>query len=173
MATNVSNNQSEVEVQEKIVQESGGGIDGSDLGAQVERRERVKVVRDQGGERHERVVEDIAAERRARLSKVGQFIWLMAGLLEAVLGLRFMLKLIAANPNAPFARLVYSFTDLFLWPFHNLTPAPAAQGMVLETSTLIAMIVYAIIAWSVVKILYLIFLPSKTRTVSVYQRDKG
>lgn len=173
MVTDVSNNQSEVEIQEKVVQESGAGVEGSDLGAQVERRERVKVVRDQGGERHERLVEDIGAERRVRLGKVAQFTWLLAGLLEAVLGLRFMLKLIAANPNAPFAQLVYGFTDLFLWPFHNLTPAPAAQGMVLETSTLIAMIVYAIIAWSLVKLLYLIFLPSRTRTVSVYQRDKG
>lgn len=171
MATNVSNNQSDVETKERVVHESGA--DSTDMGAQVERREREKVVRDEGGERHERIVEDIAAERRARLSKVGQFVWLLTGLLEAVLGLRFMLKLIAANPNAPFAQLVYGFTDLFLWPFHNLTPAPAAQGMVLETSTLIAMIVYAIIAWSVVKLLYLIFLPSKTRTVSVYQRDKG
>lgn len=173
MATNVSNNQSEVEIQEKVIQDSGSGVEGSEMGSQVERRERVKVVRDHGGERHEHVVEDIGAERRARLGKVAQFVWLMAGLLEALLGLRFVLKLIAANPSAPFAQLIYGFTDLFLWPFHNLTPAPAAQGMVLETSTLIAMIVYAVLAWVVVKLVYLIFMPSKSRTVSVYQHDKG
>lgn len=173
MTTNVSNDRSEVEIQEKIVHDSGSGVEGSEMGGQVERRERVEVVRDAGGEREKRIVEDIGAERRARLRKVAQFVWLLAGLLEAVLGLRFVLKLIAANPNAPFAQLVYGFTNLFLWPFHNLTPAPAAQGMVLETSTLIAMIVYAVLAWVMVKLLYLIFLPSKSRTVSIYQRDQG
>lgn len=173
MTTDVSNNQSEVEIQEKVIQDSGSGVEGSEMGGQVERRERVEVVRDEGGKREKRIVEDIGAERRARLSKVAQFVWLLAGLLEAVLGLRFVLKLIAANPNAPFAQLVYGFTNLFLWPFNNLTPAPSAQGMVLETSTLIAMIVYAVIAWVVVKLLYLIFMPSKSRTVSIYQSDKG
>lgn len=156
-----------VEVQEEIVRESA-----PELGAPVERHERVEVIRDGVDERRERVVEDVGAERRTQLGKAAQFIWLLAGLLEGLIGLRFLLKLIAANPAAPFAQLVYGITDLFLWPFQGLTATPAANGMVLEISSLIAMLVYAVLAWMVVKLLYLIFLPSKSRSVSVYRRDQ-
>lgn len=162
----VSNNRS-VEVQEEVVEESA-----SEMGTPVERHERVEVVRDRAGERRERVVEDVGAERRTQLGKAAQFIWLVAGVVEGLIGLRFMLKLIAANPNAPFAQLIYGFTDLFLWPFQGLTATPAANGMVLEISSLIAMVVYAILAWVFVKLLYLIFLPSRSRSVSVYRRDQ-
>ena len=173
MTTNVSNDEREVEIREKVIKNSGSGVEDTEMDTHVDRRERVEVVRDADGEREKRVVEDVGAEQRANLRKVGQFVWLLTGLLEAALGLRFVLKLIAANPNAPFAQMVYGFTNLFLWPFQNLTPAPAAQGMVLETSTLIAMIVYAVAAWAVVKLLYVIFTPSESRTVTVYQRDEG
>jgi hypothetical protein len=90
---------------------------------------------------------------------------------EALIGLRIILKLIAANPGTPFARFVYDLTDLFLWPFFGLTVTPATEsGIILELSSFIAMIVYAVAAWVFVKILYLIFTPSSTRTVSVYDR---
>ena len=167
MTNNMSDNRS-VEVQEEVVQESA-----SELGTPVERHERVEVVHDRAGERRERVVEDVGAERRTQLAKAAQFIWLLAGVLEGLIGLRFVLKLIAANPNAPFAQLVYGFTDVFLWPFQGLTATPAANGMVLEISSLIAMVVYAILAWILVKLLYLVFLPSKSRSVSVYRRDQA
>lgn len=167
MTINRVPNRRSVEIEEEIVEDSG-----SDLGAPVERHERVEVVRDVDGERRERIVEDVGAERRTQLSKATAFIWLLAGLLEGLIGLRFLLKLIAANPNAPFARLVYGFTDLFLWPFQGLTATPAANGMVLEISSLIAMVVYAVLAWAFVKLLQLVFLPSRSRSVSVYRRDQ-
>jgi hypothetical protein len=155
---------SSTEVSEEIVQSSGPDVD---------RRERVQVVRDAEGVREERVVEDIGAERRSILSKVNQFIWLATGILEALIGMRFLLKLIAANPNSPFAAIIYNITDLFLWPFLNLTVSPAASnGMVLEINALIAMIVYALLAWALTKFIYLIFTPSRSRSVSVYQRDR-
>ena len=167
MTANKISNHRSVEIQEEIVEDSG-----SKLGAPVERHERVEVVRDRDGERRERIVEDVGAERRTQMGKAAQFIWLLAGLLEGLIGLRFVLKLIAANPNAPFARLVYGATDLFLWPFQGLTATPAANGMVLEISSLIAMVVYAVLAWVFVKLLYLVFLPSRSRSVSVYRRDQ-
>lgn len=70
-----------------------------------------------------------------------------------------MLKLIAANPEAGFAQLMYGITDVFLVPFAFLTTNPAAGGSVLEMTTVIAMLVYAFSAWAVVRILYVIFEP--------------
>jgi hypothetical protein len=67
------------------------------------------------------------------------------------------LKLIAANGASPIAGFIYGFTDLFLWPFAGLTATPSAGGMVLELSTLIAMVVYGLIGWAIERIIWVIF----------------
>lgn len=97
------------------------------------------------------------SEGRVTTFKVTQLIWLLVGLLEAVLGLRFIFKLIGVNAANAFASLLYNVTDLFVAPFASLTGAPAAGGMVLEVSTLIAMIVYALIGWVLARIAYVLF----------------
>jgi len=97
------------------------------------------------------------SEGRATTFKVTQLIWLLAGLLEGVLALRFIFKLVGVNAANSFASLLYSVTDFFVAPFASLTGAPAAGGMVLEVSTLIAIAIYALIAWVLVKIVYVLF----------------
>jgi len=89
--------------------------------------------------------------------KATQLIWLLLTLLEAVLALRFVFKLIGVNGANPFATLLYGFTSFFVAPFASLTGAPAAGGMVLEISTIIAMIVYLLIAWALERIVYVLF----------------
>jgi hypothetical protein len=91
------------------------------------------------------------------LLKVTQAIWLLTGILESLIGIRILLKLIAANPQAGFAQFVYSITGAFLVPFFGLTGTPEAGGSVLELSSLIAMLVYALIAWLIVRVLWLAF----------------
>lgn len=96
-------------------------------------------------------------ERRIFTFKATQLIWLFLGILEGLLALRFVLKLIAANPDSPIAVFIYGFTGLFLWPFSGLTVTPSAAGMELEISTMIAMVVYGLLAWAVERIVWVIF----------------
>jgi len=96
-------------------------------------------------------------EQRVATFKVTQLIWLMIGLLEAAIALRVVFKLIAVNAANPFAAFLYSVTDLFVAPFASLIGAPAAGGMVLEVSSIIAMIVYFLIAWALERIVYVLF----------------
>jgi hypothetical protein len=96
-------------------------------------------------------------ERRIFTFKATQLIWLFLGILEVLLALRFALKLIAANPDSPIAVFIYGFTGLFLLPFAGLTATPAVGGMVLEISTMIAMAIYALLAWAVERVVWLIF----------------
>ncbi len=96
-------------------------------------------------------------ERRIFTFKATQVVWLFLGILEALLALRFFLKLIAANPGSPIAAFLYGFTDLFLWPFSGLTTTPAVGSMVMEISTLVAMMVYGLIAWAIERIIWVIF----------------
>jgi len=96
-------------------------------------------------------------EHRAATFKITQLIWLLLGLLEGLLGLRFIFKLIAVNAANPFAVLLYKVTDFFVAPFASLAKPPAAGGMVLEISTLLAMIVYFLIGWALERIVYVLF----------------
>ena len=124
-----------------------------------------------GVERRQEVVQDLSFERDQTLNRLSQFIWLLFGILEGLIILRVFLKLIAANPANPFARLIYGLTDLFLWPFFGLTITPSAEGIVLEIPSLIALIVYALIGWVIVRLVWLLFdRPSRT-SVTTYERE--
>jgi uncharacterized protein YggT (Ycf19 family) len=100
-----------------------------------------------------------SANQKQRLAtfKVTQLIWIVLGILESLIGLRVFLKMIAANPENPFAKLLYGFTDIFVMPFQSLVGAPSAEGMVLEISSLIAMIVYLLIFWGMIRLISVIF----------------
>lgn len=96
-------------------------------------------------------------EQRVATFKATQIIWLLLGLLEAVIALRVVFKLIGVNAANPFAALLYKVTDLLVAPFASLTGAPASGGMVLEISSLIAMLIYFLIAWALERIVYVLF----------------
>jgi hypothetical protein len=108
-------------------------------------------------------------ERRIFTFKATQLVWLLFGILEAMIALRIGLKLIGANPESPIAVLIYGFTSLFLFPFTGLTATPAAGGMVLEISSMIAMLVYALIAWALERIIWVIFYRPRGPVVGVTQ----
>jgi len=106
-------------------------------------------------------------EQKAFTVKLAALVWLLFGILEALIGLRVFLKLIAANPNNPFAALVYNASYLFVWPFSGLTRTPAAEGMVLDIPSIIAMLVYALVAWVVVRLIWIVLdRPGESSVVS-------
>ncbi len=106
-------------------------------------------------------------EQRIFTFKATQLIWLFLGILEGMLALRFGLKLIAANPESPIVALIYGFTNLFLFPFAGMTVTPSAGGMVLELPTLFAMAIYALIAWAIERIVWVIFYRPRGPVVAV------
>lgn len=89
--------------------------------------------------------------------KATEWVWFGLGALEVLIGLRVMLKLIAANPESPFAAFIYNISSIFLLPFAGLVGTPAAGGMVLETSSIVAMLVYALLAWGIERIIWVSF----------------
>jgi len=109
----------------------------------------------------------VPSDQRSFIVKLTQLVWLLFGILEALIGLRVVLKLIAANPNSPFAVLVYRLSSLFVWPFSGLTRTPAANGMVLDIPSIIAMLVYALVAWVIVRLIWIVLdRPGPTAVVS-------
>ena len=97
-------------------------------------------------------------EQRIFSFKATQFVWLLFGILEALIALRIGLKLIGANPDSPIVALIYGVTYLFLFPFEGLIASPTAgSSMVLELSSMFAMLIYGLIAWAMERIVWLVF----------------
>jgi len=108
-------------------------------------------------------------EQRIFTFKVTQLIWLFLGILEALIALRIGLKLIGANPESPIVALIYGLTFLFLFPFEGMVATPAAGSMVLELSSLFAMLIYALIAWAVERIVWVLFYRPRGTVVGTTQ----
>lgn len=117
----------------------------------VDRRTDTVVTQQPGFASTQHVTYDAAAERRMQTFQLSRIVYTILGLLEILLGLRFVLKLISANPDSGFANFIYGITNVFVAPFVGLTGTPASGGTVLEVNTLIAMVVYALLAWLIVR----------------------
>ena len=88
---------------------------------------------------------------------VANIIYFIAGLFEVALVFRFIFKITGANPGSGFVSAIYSFTQFLILPFRGIFSSAAAPGAevkaILEPSTLVAMIVYAVIAWGLVRLI--------------------
>jgi len=137
-----------------------------------DREERVEVVNQPAGYVQRRTVRNTAAEQRLMLSRVTQVLWLLFGFLEALIGIRVVLSLIGANPAAFFSQVIYGVTDVFLWPFAGLTANPAVGAFVLEVTSIIGMIVYALIAWGLTRLIWVLFYRPDTSQVTTYREER-
>ncbi len=107
-------------------------------------------------EHMEDVTYDPYEARRSALVKVEQVLYLIMVIIEGLIFIRFVLRLLAANPAAGFAQFIYGITAPFVAPFVGLFPNPgAANGSVLELYTLVALIFYPLLFWVLVRILWL------------------
>jgi uncharacterized protein YggT (Ycf19 family) len=106
------------------------------------------------------VVSTVSPGRRAV-----EVTYLVFGIIEGLLAIRLVLKLLGANPQAGFTNFIYGVTDFFMAPFRNLLPAVGSgspPGAVLETSVVIAIIVYALIAWVLARLIVIMFFRNVT-----------
>jgi hypothetical protein len=99
----------------------------------------------------------IPADKNLIAKKVTRALWIFATALDVLLGFRFLLKLFAANPASPFARLVYTATDVLVFPFQNLVSNPAIGNGVFETTTVVAILFYIFLTWLAIQLAILIF----------------
>ncbi len=138
----------------------------------VDRREETVVTQQPGYAVTEKVIRDAAAERQLLLFQFNRIVWTILGILEVLLALRFGLKLIGANPNSGFAVLMYGVTGLFTAPFTGLVPTWVSGASVLEVTTLIAMAIYALLFWGVMRIVPILTDRARARTVTRITREQ-
>lgn len=140
--------------------------------AAVDRREETLVTRHPGYTATEQVVYDVAAERRMGIFQIKRIMWSGLALLEIMLAARFLLRLISANPDSGFAVLMYGITGVFVAPFNGLVATPTPAGSPLELTTLIAMVVYALLFWGAGHLLRIVLDRPTARSFSRTTREQ-
>lgn len=79
------------------------------------------------------------------------------GTLETLLVFRLILKIAGASLGSWFVMITYTITRIFVMPFEGMFRRLSAQGVettsVFEPSTVIAIVVYAIVAVGIVKLI--------------------
>jgi hypothetical protein len=81
-----------------------------------------------------------------------QVVWYILAILEALLAFRFVLKLLGANSTAGFTSFIYSISHPFAAPFLSVFKQTKVEGSVFEWTTLLAMLVYWLIALAIVRL---------------------
>ena len=87
---------------------------------------------------------------------VEYLVYFFFGAIEILLALRLVLRISGAAINNGFVAGIYGLTKFFISPFEGIFSRTYSQGLettsVLEPSAIVAIIIYALIAWGIVKL---------------------
>jgi len=98
-----------------------------------------------------------AANQNSAVARVVNVVYYLFGIVEVVLVIRVLLHLIAANSGNAFANIIDAISYPFVVLFASLVPNPIlGTTSVLEITTIVAMVVWAIVAWLVARFVWLV-----------------
>jgi len=86
-------------------------------------------------------------------SRAAQAVNYVLGVIELFLAFRFFLLLLGANSSNAFVSFVYAVSGLFVAPFKGIFSNSVQGVAVFDWATVLAMIVYAVIAYAVVNLI--------------------
>ncbi|MGH7217985.1 MAG: YggT family protein [Candidatus Microsaccharimonas sp.] len=81
-----------------------------------------------------------------------RIVWYIAGLISVIIALRFIFLLLGASREAGFTDFIYSISAPFVAPFVGIFGEPTYGVSVFEISSVLAIIVYLLIAWGIAKL---------------------
>lgn len=99
-------------------------------------------------------------------------IWWVFGAIDVLIGLRFVLKLVGANAAAGFVQLVNGISGVFMAPFVAVLGTMRAAGAVFEWSALVAIAVYALVAWGITALIAAVVPRESAETVERTESNK-
>lgn len=109
------------------------------------------------------VTAPIAAPAKTEVTSsqtVEYLVYFFFGVLEILLAFRLILKLTGASITSAFVGLIYGVTGVFILPFEGIFRRWYAPGIettsILEPSTLVAVIVYAALAWGIIRLIRIV-----------------
>jgi len=101
-------------------------------------------------DRRSQVHTEVRAPLEAVAARVIMFVF---GVIEVLIAIRFVLMLTGANAEAGFVKMIYGISGIFMAPFVAIFNTQQAGGAVFEWSALVAIAVYALVAWGLVALI--------------------
>ncbi len=103
-----------------------------------------------GGE----VVERRVDNPDSSILRIQSLVYTLFGLLAGLLAIRFLFAILGANRDNTFANFIYNVTQPLVAPFQGLFNYTFEAGVSrFESETIVAMIVYGLVAWFVIKLI--------------------
>jgi hypothetical protein len=100
----------------------------------------------------ERRAEAVADQADGRVV-AKRVIWYIVGFIVALLALRIILLLLAANQGNAFVDFIYGLSGFFAMPFYGIfSYQPVYGSSTFEVSSVVAIIIYMLIAWGIAKL---------------------
>jgi hypothetical protein len=124
----------------------------------------------------EEVFEDENQRRANARYWITRVTYFLLAVLEILLALRFFFRLFGANQDNGFITFLYNLSHVFVVAFNGIfNDQTLGRAGVFEVSTLIAMIIYALIAWGIVSLGNLIFAPvlSGRQSITTTRRSRS
>jgi hypothetical protein len=123
------------------------------------------------GDHHRQVHTEVRAPIEAVIIRV---VWFVFGVIEVLIAIRFALELFGANAQAGFVQMVYEVSSVFMGPFIAIFRSQqASSGALFEWSALVAIAVYALIAWGVVALIRAVNPRRSSDTVESVEKDNN
>jgi len=95
-------------------------------------------------------------QKKKAIFRTHQIIWYLLTVVEILLAFRMTLKALGANPLSGFTNLVYALSNPFAIPFQGILPSSVMGTSVIEWSTIIAALVYAVIAYGIIYLIQML-----------------
>ena len=102
---------------------------------------------------------------------ITRVIWFVFAVIEILIAIRFFLKLAGANAEAGFVQMINGVSGVFMAPFNAILGTQRVAGSTFEWSALVAIAVYALVAWGIVSLMAAVIPRQQSETVERVESD--
>jgi hypothetical protein len=125
---------------------------------------------DSGASAHRQMVH---TETRSPAEVVwARVVYYVFGVIEVIIAMRFALLLLGANRQAGFVSFTHTLSTPFMAPFEMVFKTQTAAGSSFELSSLLALVVYAVIAWGIVSLIRAVSPRRSSETVERVEKSE-
>ncbi|HEX4662619.1 MAG TPA: hypothetical protein VH144_03315 [Candidatus Saccharimonadales bacterium] len=79
-------------------------------------------------------------------------VYYIGGALLILLVARFLMQLFGASQDSGFVTFIYSLSGMFVWPFNGIFGEPTYGASHLDSATIVAFVVYAVVIVGIAKL---------------------
>ena len=98
--------------------------------------------------------------------RLAAVVWFIAGAVEIFVAARFLGKLFGASAQSAFVNFIYQVSSPMVAPFTGIFGDTGTKTNTFETASLVAIVVYAVIAWGLVVLIRIVTAPKGTKPAS-------